>query len=63
MPTRMYSIGEFIYSLLQAFAALCEEGERDKGENGHHNDNQVKHVIPPHRAVDVPYPQPLPGGT
>ncbi len=59
MPTRMYSIAEFIYGLLQAFAALCEADERDKRGNSYHNDNQVKHVIPPRRAVDVPYPQPL----
>lgn len=48
-------MGEFMYFLLQAFTALCEADKCDKRENSHHNDNQIKHVIPP--RVDFPYLQ------
>ena len=50
MPTSRYSSGEFIaYSpFLQALAAFGEADERDKRDNGHHNDNQVKHTVPPY---------------
>ncbi len=49
----MYSSGVFICSLpplLQALTALGEADERDKGDNRHHDNNQIKHVVPPHQA-------------
>src|SRR2546421_1269741 len=54
MPTRMYSSGVFIRSLfplLQEFTGLGEANERDKRDNGHKNDNQVKHIDPPRETA------------
>src|SRR5260370_10223354 len=59
MPTRIYSIGVFIaYApFLQALAGLSEADERQKRDNGHHDNNQIKHVVPPHLAVGIRTPQ------
>src|SRR6266566_2827876 len=54
MPTRMYSSGVFIRSLfplLQEIKGLGEANERDKRDNGHKNDNQVKHIDPPRETA------------
>src|SRR6266700_7238246 len=59
MPTRMYSSGVFIRSLfplLQEFTGLGEANERDKRDNGHKNDNQVKHIDPPRETADPENP-------
>src|SRR6266702_6370453 len=59
MPTRMYSSGVFIRSLfplLQEFTGLSEANERDKRDNGHKNDNQVKHRDPPRETADPENP-------
>src|SRR2546425_872781 len=59
MPTRIYSIGEFIaYApFLQALAGLGEADERYERDNGHHNNNQIKHAVPPRLAVGIRTPQ------
>ena len=36
---------------LQALTALGEADERHKHDNSHHNDNQIKHVVPPRLAA------------
>src|SRR5437588_7983394 len=54
MPTRMYSSGVFIRSLfplLQEITGLGEANERDKRDNGHKNDNQIKHIDPPRETA------------
>lgn len=50
IPTRIYSSSEFIASLplLEAITADSKADERDKGGNGHDNDNDIKHGVPPH---------------
>src|SRR5947209_18019507 len=58
MPTRMYSSGVFIRSLfplLQEFTGLGEANERDKRDNGHKNDNQIKHIDPPRETAGPQY--------
>src|SRR5258708_7368739 len=59
IPTRIYSSGVFIaYApFLQALAAFGEADERQKRDNGHHDNNQIKHVVPPHLAVGTRAPQ------
>src|SRR5438132_7483563 len=54
MPTRMYSSGVFIAypPFLQALAGFGEADEREKRDNGYHNDNQIKHVVPPRWTLD-----------
>ena len=51
MPTRMYSRAEFIRSLLpflQAFTTFGVADERQKQHYGYHDNNHIKHVVPPH---------------
>src|SRR5947209_1652574 len=57
MPTRIYSSGVFIphSPLLQALAGLGEGDERRKRDNGHNNDNQVKHTDPPRETASPQY--------
>src|SRR6266576_5455080 len=48
MPTRMYSSGVFIrslLSLLEAFTALGEADEGQKCDNSYDNNKQIKHAV------------------
>src|SRR5258706_6183177 len=63
MPTRIYSSGVFIHSLLsllQALTALGEADERHKRYNSHQHDNYIKHVAPPRWVEGSQNPQHLP---
>src|SRR5437588_12004305 len=63
MPTRIYSSGVFIHSLLsllQALTALGEADERHKRYNSHQHDNYIKHVAPPRQSEGYQHPQHLP---
>jgi len=46
----MYSSGEFIAfsPLLEAVTGDGKADEREKGDNGHDNNNDIKHAVPPH---------------
>src|SRR5437588_1350569 len=57
MPTTIYSSGVFITDspLLQALAGLGKTDERRKRDNGHNNDNQVKHTDPPRETASPQY--------
>src|SRR5438445_11067925 len=57
IPASIYSSGEFIaYTpFLQALAGLGEADERHKRDDGHNNDNQVKHTDPPRETADPQY--------
>src|SRR5258708_39980948 len=50
----MYLSNEYIAYLpfLQALAAFGEADEREKRDNGYHNDNQIKHAVPPRWTLD-----------
>src|SRR5260370_40070602 len=50
----MYLSNEYIAYLpfLQALAAFGEADERDKRDNSYHNDNQIKHAVPPRWTLD-----------
>ena len=41
-----------LLSFLQALTGLGEVDERHKRHNGYHDNNQIKHVVPPRQAAD-----------
>jgi hypothetical protein len=45
-----------LLSFLQALTGFGEVDERYKRHNGHHDGNQIKHVIPPRQAADFENP-------